>query len=94
MAAAHLAAVGERRDDLVAIAQEVGVEDLDAFEAAFDDEEIRAAVQADTQEARSIGISSTPTFLINTQVVQGAYPIDYFQQIIEVEAAKAEGSKR
>lgn len=80
------------RDDLITLAEEVGVEDIDAFEAALDDEEILAQVQADTAEARAIGISSTPTFLINTQVVQGAYPIDHFRQVIEAEAAKAQAT--
>lgn len=80
------------QDDLIAIAQEVGVEDLEAFEAALADEEIIAAVQADTQEARSIGISSTPTFLINTQVVQGAYPLEHLTGVIEAEAEKAESA--
>lgn len=78
------------REDLVEIAEQIGVEDLEAFEAAFDDPEILAAVQADTQEARSIGITSTPSFLINTQVVQGAYPLAHFEQIIGAERAKAE----
>lgn len=78
------------QEDLVEIAEQIGVEDLEAFEAAFDDPEILAAVQADTQEARSIGITSTPSFLINTQVVQGAYPLPYFEEVIEAERAKAE----
>lgn len=77
------------QDDLMTIAEEIGVEDLEAFEAAFDDPEILAAVQADTQEARQIGITSTPSFLVNTQVVQGAYPLPYFEEVIEAELAKA-----
>ncbi|MGO0575901.1 DsbA family protein [Ornithinimicrobium panacihumi] len=71
------------RDDLVAIAEEVGVPDLDAFTEALDDEELAAAVEADTTEARSLGISSTPTFLINTAVVQGAYEAAHFRTVIE-----------
>lgn len=78
------------RDDLIELAKEVGVPDIDAFTEALDDEEIRAAVQADTQEARAIGVSSTPTFLVNTQVVQGAYPPQHFQQVIAAELEKAE----
>lgn len=76
--------------DLVKIAKEVGVEDLQAFKAAFDDPTITAAVQADTDEARAIGVQSTPTFLINTQVVQGAYPLADFERVIEEERQKAE----
>lgn len=77
------------REDVIALAEEVGVPDLEAFEAALDDPEILAAVQADTAEARSIGVTSTPTFLINTQVVQGAYPIQHFEQVIAAEAERA-----
>ncbi|WP_131106100.1 DsbA family protein [Ornithinimicrobium sufpigmenti] len=77
------------RDDVIALAEEVGVPDLEAFETALDDPEILAAVQADTAEARSIGVTSTPTFLINTQVVQGAYPIQHFEQVIAAEAERA-----
>ena len=77
------------QEDLMEIAEQIGIEDLEAFEAAFDDPEILAAVQADTQEARQIGITSTPSFLVNTQVVQGAYPLAYFEQVIEAELAKA-----
>lgn len=82
------------QDDLVQIAEQIGVADLEAFEAAFDDPEILAAVQADTAEARGIGVTSTPTFLINTQVVQGAYPLQHFEQVIAAEAAKVEEDAR
>ena len=78
------------RADLLALAEKVGVEDLEAFETALDDADLRAAVDADTAEARAIGVTSTPTFLINTQVVQGAYPLPYFEQVIEAEAAKVD----
>lgn len=77
------------RDDLIELAGELGMADLEAFEAALDDEEALALVQADSAEARSIGISSTPTFLVNTQVVQGAQPLEVFTQIIEREEQKA-----
>ena len=82
------------QDDLMAIAEKIGVEDMTSFEAAFDDPDILAAVQADTQEARAIGVTSTPSFLINTQVVQGAYPLPHFEQVIQTEKAKAGSSTR
>jgi len=46
-------------------------------------------VARDYQEASGIGVSSTPTFLINGQVVQGAQPYEVFAQVIEQELAKA-----
>lgn len=71
--------------DLIEIAREVGVPDVEQFEADLQDEELLAAVQADTAEGRSLGLSSTPTFLINTQFVQGAYPAVHLLSIIEQE---------
>ncbi|HSP59997.1 MAG TPA: thioredoxin domain-containing protein [Ornithinimicrobium sp.] len=74
---------GLTRDDLVAIAEEVGVPDLDAFTGSLDDPGLAAAVDADTAEARSLGLSSTPTFLVNTAVVQGAETAEHFRGIVE-----------
>ncbi|GAA5164340.1 hypothetical protein GCM10011366_27090 [Ornithinimicrobium tianjinense] len=71
------------REDLLAIAEEVGVPDLAAFEAALDDDRLDALVTADTAEAKGLGISSTPTFLINTAVVQGASDAAHVISVIE-----------
>ncbi|MFV0428884.1 MAG: DsbA family protein [Arachnia sp.] len=70
------------------VATEVGVTDLDAFEAYYSDPEVIAAVEADTAEGQALGITSTPTFLIGTQVVSGAQPQEVFAEVIEAEAAK------
>lgn len=69
--------------DLVAIAEEVGVPDVDAFTGSLDDPGLAAAVDADTAEARSLGLSSTPTFLVNTAVVQGAETAEHFRGVVE-----------
>ncbi|WP_122262950.1 DsbA family protein [Ornithinimicrobium cerasi] len=71
------------REDLVAMAEQVGVADLEAFGTALDDERLHALVRADTEEARAIGVTSTPTFLVNTTVVQGAYEAEYMIDVIE-----------
>ncbi|MDO5738976.1 MAG: thioredoxin domain-containing protein [Ornithinimicrobium sp.] len=81
------------REDFLAMAREVGVPDLEAFEVALDDEALDALVTADTQEARALGISSTPTFLINTSVVQGAYEAEHMVSVIEQELAKAQQAR-
>ncbi|WP_139722613.1 DsbA family protein [Serinicoccus chungangensis] len=80
------------RKDLVDIAEEVGIADLEQFEADLDDADLAAAVEADSAEARAIGVSSTPTFLINTQVLQGAYPADRMLEIIEEQRQDATAS--
>lgn len=76
-------------DELVMqLAEQVGVGDLAAFEIAYQSEEVRNLVTADTEEAQSLGITSTPTFVIGTEVVSGAQPIEVFQQVIEEQAAE------
>lgn len=81
------------QDDLIALAEEVGVPDVEAFTAALDDPELAAAVDADTAEARSLGLSSTPTFLVNTAVVQGAESAEHFRGVVaeQLEQAGADG---
>ena len=79
------------QDDLVAMAEEVGVPDVDAFTASLDDPELAAVVDADTAEARSLGLSSTPTFLINTAVVQGAETAEHFRGVVAEQLEQAGG---
>lgn len=81
------------REDFLAMAEEVGVPDLDAFEEALDDEELAARTDADTAEAQSLGITSTPTFIVNTAVVQGAQDAGFFRNVIEGEAETAESGQ-
>ncbi len=77
-------------DKLLELAEQVGVPDLAAFEEDLDSAELREDVATETDTARELGITSTPTFLINTTPLQGAQPLDTFRHIIESEAEKAE----
>jgi protein-disulfide isomerase len=43
----------------------------------------QAAVDADKAEAQKVGINSTPSFVIGTQVIAGAYPYTNFQTAID-----------
>lgn len=54
-----------------------------AFSQCVDSGKYEAQVQADTQAARQIGWSSTPSFVINGQGVVGAQSFDVFQKAIE-----------
>ncbi|SDS49279.1 DsbA family protein [Microterricola viridarii] len=73
---------------LIGFAEQVGVPDLAAFELGLDSETHRAAVQADLQEAQSIGATSTPLFLIGDEGIAGAHPLETFQDVIERQAAR------
>jgi len=63
------------------------VADIDAAKVAADVKEngagYRAAADADRAEGQRAGINSTPSFVIGTQVIQGAYPYPNFQAAIE-----------
>ncbi len=76
-------------DDLVErIAGEVGVEDVEQFMATYRSDETRAAVEADTVEAQRLGIGSTPTFLVGSEVVAGAQPLEVFEAVIEEQLSR------
>lgn len=70
------------------IAEQVGVDDMDKFQADYMSEETRGAVEADSAEAQGFGISGTPYFLVGTEMISGAQPVEVFEQAIEQEIAK------
>ena len=56
------------RERLAAMAERVGLEPT-AFQACLDDPQIRSAIQARTSQAFAAGIQSTPTFLLDGELV-------------------------
>ncbi len=52
--------------------------DVAANQAAYD-----AQINADKNEAAKFGINATPSFVIGTQMIAGAYPYATFQQAID-----------
>ena len=76
-------------DELVfGIVEQLGL-DLEQFKTDWADPAHQEAVLADSQEAQSMGISSTPSFVIGSQFVAGALPIEEFQEIIRQQAGLA-----
>lgn len=73
---------------VTSIAQEVGVPDMDKFQADYMAPEIRDAIAADSSEAQGFGISGTPAFLIGTEFISGAQPINVFESVIAAEIDK------
>lgn len=57
--------------------------DQASFDACVDGRAYRAAVEADFAEVRSLGLTGTPTFLIEGQRVVGAQPFAVFASVIE-----------
>ena len=59
--------------------------DLPKFDACLTSENSRDAVTKDKREAARLGINSTPTFLVNGKMIQGAINFDSFKSFIEQE---------
>lgn len=76
------------RDRFQAITRELNL-DTNRLLACFDKEETRPDVEADINEAMALGVSSTPTFIINGAVVTGAIPFDQFKMYVNMALANA-----
>jgi protein-disulfide isomerase len=72
---------------LLQYAADLGL-DTDAFRACLNSQRYRQEVLADLQYGMSIGVQSTPTFIINGTFVIGAQPYDVFKQVIDAELAR------
>ncbi len=59
-----------------------------AFNTCLDSGKYTSVVAAETLSLQSLGVQSTPTFLVNDRPVSGALPFEMFQQFIEAEKAK------
>lgn len=70
------------RERLLADAQALRL-DTSSFTACLDGQNHRTEVAADTAEATRLGMTGTPTFLINGQRIVGAQPFDVFATTIE-----------
>lgn len=73
-------------DDFVALAESFGL-DGGAFRECLESDIMQDEVIADAEDARSYGVSGTPTFFINGVRLVGAQPIESFNAIIEEELA-------
>lgn len=64
--------------------------DVETFSACIEEERYAAQVAADVDQAHSLGVQSTPTFLVNGIVIVGAQPFEAFAQVIDYELSQAE----
>ncbi|BCX03130.1 MAG: hypothetical protein KatS3mg053_1068 [Candidatus Roseilinea sp.] len=63
--------------------------DPQAFTDCLNAGSARQRVQADAEEGQQLGVSGTPSFLINGRPLVGAQPYERFKAMIEEELAKA-----
>jgi protein-disulfide isomerase len=78
------------RENLDSYAQAVGL-DMAKYKAAMDGQKYKSKIDSDLAEGRKVGVSGTPTFVINGHKLVGAQPVDAFKQVIDAELAKAPG---
>jgi len=78
--------LGLGRDSYLGYAGDLELDETE-FTACFDEERYADAVRADYNFAVELGISSTPTFIINGIALVGAQPYSVFAQIIDYELA-------
>lgn len=69
------------RDVLIELAGELGV-DTAQLRACLDDPATEATIIAEVETATRLGINSTPNFIINGQIVRGAFPFESFASLI------------
>ena len=76
-------------DDLVLknFASLLGLDEA-AFNDCLDSDRYRTQLETERREAEARDVKSTPTFIINGQLINGAIPFEQFQSIIESELAK------
>lgn len=79
---------GFGKDRLRALAQQAGVKDLDRFARDTESAAATQAVREDREQAYGIGVTSTPSFLINGRPLAGAQPLAVFTRAIEAAAAE------
>jgi protein-disulfide isomerase len=81
---------GYSEENLLALAEEAGL-DKQRFKEDLRSARYKEVVQADFREGQGLGISGTPTFYINDQVLVGLQPLEVFEQTIEDARREAEG---
>ncbi len=70
------------KDDFKDYAKKVGA-DVKKFEECFDSKKYSAHIDASIAEGQRLGVNSTPSFFVNSQLIKGAQPLAEFREIID-----------
>ena len=81
------------RPSLEKYAQDLGL-NMSKFKADLDSGKYKSAIEAQTKEGTTVGVTGTPAVFINGRRISGAYPFDTFKKIADEELAKKQGKKR
>lgn len=74
---------------LIGFAEQVGVPDIDKFTAGVRGPTFDTAINADLTQATSLGVPSTPAFIVNGDPILGAQPTEEFERAIEAAATQS-----
>lgn len=80
--------VAFNKDNLKQFASNLNL-DTDQFNECLDTGKYTSVVQQEYQMSQQIGVSSTPTFILNGRPVVGAQPFEVFQQQIQTALSEA-----
>jgi protein-disulfide isomerase len=70
------------RDNLDVWADDLDL-DVDEFKKCMEDGKYAAKVKADFEEGKSAGITGTPSFIVQDELLVGAQPFEKFKQVID-----------
>jgi protein-disulfide isomerase len=76
----HYNALSE--DLYVDLATQLGL-DMKRFREDYGSENIAAQIDTDREQARKMGLTGTPRFLVNGVKIKGAYPPEHFAKVID-----------
>jgi protein-disulfide isomerase len=76
-------------DVLIGFARQVGVPDIDRFATQMRGNDFNGTINADIEQASTIGVPSTPAFVINGVPILGAQPTDVFVAAVTGAAGRA-----
>lgn len=74
--------IGLTRDGFITAANEIDL-DIDSFTTCLVDGRYNGTVAANQQAAQAAGVSGTPSFFINDQMITGNRPIEEFERIFD-----------
>ena len=63
----------------------IALDDQATFDNCLDSGTHEAEVKKDMADGQAVGVSGTPAFIINGQLVSGAQPFSAFKQVIDAE---------
>ena len=72
----------QTREDIESFAEQLGL-DMDQFRDALDSGRFSDQIDREMAEGRRLGVTGTPSWLVNGELVVGAVPFSRFQPIID-----------